>query len=147
MDIDEDGLLKKKIKKSHYFTEDDDDEDEDDNGSIDEDEVDSNESKPDAEKNNIPMTQLVIRAEKLPSTQPKGPNQTWICEEPDCGYIVRAAHEEGGRKLISDHYEEHEKAAQDVAQEMALNRVNLAVQEARGHMPIKPRYANGRVAP
>ncbi|KAJ8130031.1 hypothetical protein O1611_g3598 [Lasiodiplodia mahajangana] len=140
MDIDEDGSLKKKSKKSHLTEDEDEDEDEDeeqDDESIDEDGAGSSRrSKSYAENNDAPTTQLVIRAEKLPSTQPKGPNQTWICEEPDCGYIVRAAHEEQGRKLISTHYEEHEKEAQDVAQETALNRVNLAVQEARGHMPI-----------
>ncbi|KAI8952258.1 hypothetical protein F4801DRAFT_235185 [Xylaria longipes] len=143
MDLDEDGILKKKAKKSHYFTEEDNDDDaDDDNDGVDEqDEESSSESKPHEEQDGIPMTQFVIRAEKLPSTQPQGPNKTWVCEEPDCGYIVRAAHEENGRKLISAHYEEHEKAAQDVAQETALDRENLAVQEAtRGHMPIKYAY-------
>ncbi|KAI0490548.1 hypothetical protein F4859DRAFT_458358 [Xylaria cf. heliscus] len=139
MDLDEDGILKKKSKRSHYFTEEDDDDDEDDdNDSVDEHDEDSlSESKALGQKDDIPITQFVIRAEKLPSTQPQGPNKTWVCEEPDCGYIVRAAHEEKGRKLISAHYEEHEKEAQDVAQETALDRENLAVQEAtRGHMPI-----------
>ncbi|KAJ2989401.1 hypothetical protein NUW58_g3483 [Xylaria curta] len=142
MDLDEDGIPKKRSKRSHYFTDEDDDDDvDDDNNSIDEDDEDSSsESKARIDKDNVPMTQLVIRAEKLPSTQPQGPNQTWVCEEPDCRYVVRAAHEEKGRKLISAHYEEHEKEAQDVAQEIALNRVNLAVQEARGHMPIKYAY-------
>ncbi|KAI1352161.1 hypothetical protein F5Y01DRAFT_280830 [Xylaria sp. FL0043] len=133
MDLDEDGLLMKKAKKSHYFTEDD----EDDHNSIDEDGEDSSsESKSHTEKDAITAPQFIIRAEKLPSTLPLGPNQTWTCEEPDCGYVVRAANEDSGQKLISAHYEEHEKAAQDEAHEMALNRVNLAVQEARGHMPI-----------
>ncbi|KAI0427340.1 hypothetical protein F5Y09DRAFT_316642 [Xylaria sp. FL1042] len=133
MDLDEDGLLRKKAKKSHYFIE----EDEDDNYSIDEDGEDSSsESKTHTEKDTVPITQFVIRAEKLPSTQPLGPNQTWTCEKPDCGYIVRAAHEENGQKLINAHYEEHEKVAQDEAHEVALNRCNIAVQEARGHMPI-----------
>ncbi|TGJ85752.1 hypothetical protein E0Z10_g2989 [Xylaria hypoxylon] len=141
MDLDENGSLRKKSKRSHYFTEeddnDDDDDDDDDNVSIDEDDENSSgESKRHAGKDTIPMSQLVIRAEKLPPTQPQGPNQTWICEEPDCGYIVRAAHEENGQKLISSHYEEHEKEAQDIANETALNRVTLAVQEARGHLPI-----------
>ncbi|GAW26792.1 hypothetical protein SAMD00023353_5000120 [Rosellinia necatrix] len=144
MDLDEDGLLKKKFKRSHYFTEEegeDEDEEEneedDDNDSINVGDEDSGESKSQAENDGASMTQLVIRAEKLPSTQAEGPNQTWICKEPDCGYIVRAAHEEKGLQLISAHYEEHEKEAQDMAQETALNRVNLAVQEAsRGHMPI-----------
>ncbi|KAI1753579.1 hypothetical protein F4782DRAFT_496883 [Xylaria castorea] len=139
MDLDEDGILKKKSKRSHYFTEeDDDDDDDDDDDGVDEHNEDSSSgSKPHGEKNDIPVTQFIIRAEKLPSTQPQGPNKTWICEEHDCGYIVRAAHEEKGRKLISAHYEKHEKEAQDVAQETALDRENLAVQEGtRGHMPI-----------
>lgn len=143
MDIDKDGILKKKPKRSHYFTEEDDDDDEDDdNDGVGEyDEGSSSESKPHGEKDDVPMTQFVIRAEKLPPTQPQGPNKTWVCEEPDCGYIVRAAHEEKGRKLISAHYEEHEREAQDVAQETALDRENLAVQEGtRGHMPIKYAY-------
>ncbi|KAI0536568.1 hypothetical protein GGR58DRAFT_383490 [Xylaria digitata] len=141
MDLDENGSLRKKSKRLHYLTEEDDDDDDEDNDGIDEDGGDSSsEGKRHAGKDTIPISQLIIRAEKLPSTQPQGPNQTWICEEPDCGYIVRAAHEENGQNLISAHYEEHEKEAQDVAYEVALNRVNLAVQEARGHMPIKYAY-------
>lgn len=142
MDIDEDGLLKKKSKRTHSFMEDEEEEEDDDNGSIAEHNIGSSrENNPYAKGDSIPMTQFVIRAEKLPSTQPQGPNQTWICDKPDCGYVVRAADEERGQNLISTHYEEHEKEAQDVAQEMALNRVNLAVQEGtRGHMPIKYAY-------
>ncbi|KAI1190344.1 hypothetical protein F5B17DRAFT_387675 [Nemania serpens] len=139
MDIDEDGLLKKKSKRLHSLMGDEDeDEDEDEDDDTAEDGIDlSRESDPSAKNDGIPMTQLVIRAEKLPSTQPQGPNQTWVCDEPDCGYVVRAADEERGQKLISTHYDEHEKEAQDVAQEMAFNRVNLAVQEGtRGRMPI-----------
>lgn len=142
MDIDEDGLLKKKSKRTHSFMEDEDEDEDEDHGSFAEDGVDSShESNPSAKTDGVSMTQLVIRAEKLPSTQPRGPNQTWTCDEPDCGYVVRAADEERGQKLIATHYEEHEKEAQDVAQEMALNRVNLAVQEGtRGRMPIKYAY-------
>jgi hypothetical protein len=141
MDTDEDGpLRKKKSKSSHYPTEDEGNEDDDnDNDDVDEEEEEdsSDEAEPSAENGAVPITQVIIRAEKLPSTQPQGPNQTWICDEPDCGYIVRAAYEDYGRELISAHYEEHEREAQDMAQETALNRVNLAVQEAtRGHMPI-----------
>ncbi|KAI0552156.1 hypothetical protein F4679DRAFT_592658 [Xylaria curta] len=150
MDLDEDGIPgmeKKKLKRSHSLTEEDEDDDEeDDRDDVDENDEDSLDgSRPRREKyddhDDIPMTQFVIRAEKLPSTHPQGPNKTWICEEPDCGFVVRAAHEEKGRKLISTHYEQHEKEAQDAAQETALDRENLAVQEAtRGHMPIKYAY-------
>ncbi|KAF2971812.1 hypothetical protein GQX73_g1697 [Xylaria multiplex] len=140
MDLDENGSLRKKSKRLHYFTEEDDDDDDNNDGIDDEDDDSSSEGKSHAGKDTIPVSQLIIRAEKLPSTQPQGPNQTWVCEEPDCGYVVRAAHEENGQNLISAHYEEHEKEAQDVAHEVALNRVNIAVQEARGHMPIKYAY-------
>ncbi|KAI1745933.1 hypothetical protein F4680DRAFT_399739 [Xylaria scruposa] len=146
MDLDEDGTLRmerKKPKRSHSLTEEDeDDDDEDDRGDVDEHDEDSlngirSRREKDDDHDDIPMTQFVIRAETLPSTHPQGPNKTWICEEPDCGFVVRAAHEEKGRKLISAHYEQHEKEAQDAAQETALDRENLAVQEAtRGHMPI-----------
>lgn len=145
MDFDEDGSLrKKKSKSSHYFTEDEGSEDDDnDNEGVDEEEEEdgSDEAESSASKGAVPMTQVLIRAEKLPPIQPQGPNQTWICDEPDCGYIVRAAYEDNGRELISAHYEDHEREAQDMAQETALNRENLAVQEAnRGHMPIKYAY-------
>ncbi|KAI0403247.1 hypothetical protein F4802DRAFT_572889 [Xylaria palmicola] len=141
MDLDEDGLPTKRSKRSHYLTEeadDEDEDDEDDNGENVEgdDENSAGDSGPLTEEENILMTPVVIQAERLSSTQPHGPNQTWVCEEPDCGFTVRAAHEEQGQRQIHAHYEEHEKEARDVAQEMALNRVNLAVQEARGHMPI-----------
>lgn len=145
-DSDEDGLMKKKSKTSHYFTgdeNDDDDNDDDDNHeNLDEDDADSpSGNKTVIEKQHGPVAQLVIRAEKLPTTRPQGPNQTWICEEPNCGFLVRAAHEEHGQQLVNTHQEEHEKEAQDVAQEKALTRVNLAVQEAnRGRMPIKYAY-------
>ncbi|KAI1501095.1 hypothetical protein F5X99DRAFT_212655 [Biscogniauxia marginata] len=128
MDLDEDGLPKKTSKKSRYFTDDENDEDAQDTASSDSDEQ--------PESKDEPLTRVVVRAEKLPSTTPKGLNNTWICEEPDCGYIVRSADEEEGQDLISAHYEEHEKEARDVAEEAALNRVKLAVQESRGQLPV-----------
>ncbi|KAI0196620.1 hypothetical protein EV127DRAFT_476678 [Xylaria flabelliformis] len=146
MDLDEGGIPKekKKSKRSHSFTEEDDDDDDHDENSLNGSQLhrgNDDDDDDDDDDDHIPMTQFVIRAETLPSTNPQGPNKTWICEEPDCGFIVRAAHEEKGRKLISAHYEQHEKEAQDAAQEAALDRENLAVQEAtRGHMPIKYAY-------
>lgn len=146
MDIDGYGTATKKTtKKSRYFSGnelDDDDEaassaaeeDEDEEGDDDDDENEAS-----VNKSSEPITRLVIRAEKLPSMTPKGPNQTWTCSEPECGYVVRAADEEAGQNLISAHYEEHEKEARDEAEEAALKRANLAVKEA-GHMPIKYAY-------
>ncbi|KAI1332023.1 hypothetical protein F5Y16DRAFT_358338 [Xylariaceae sp. FL0255] len=133
MDLDEDGSFKK-IKKPRYFP---DEEEEDDEAADQDEEVTSEEEDEEtADTSAVPLTPLVIRAERLPQTQPQGHNQTWICEEPDCGYVVRAAHEEAGQNLISAHFEEHEKDARNV-EETAMDRVNLAVQEGtRGHMPI-----------
>jgi hypothetical protein len=148
MDIDEDGSLKKRSKKSHYFTEEDDgdddssneDSDSDDNADEDE-EASSGESKALGGSKHGPIAFLAIRAEKLPTAQPRGPNQTWTCEEAGCGYVVRAANEEEGQKLISAHFDEHEKKADDAAQEAASSRVDLAIQEgSRGHMPVKYAY-------
>ncbi|RYP91446.1 hypothetical protein DL770_002385 [Monosporascus sp. CRB-9-2] len=116
---------KKTTKKSKYFSDDDAD-------AASSTAEDDEEAKP----GSVPLTRLVIRAEKLPSTTPKGPNQTWTCGEPDCGYVVRGADEEEGQNLISAHYEEHEREARDEAEEAALKRVNLAVQESGGHLPI-----------
>ncbi|RYP48045.1 hypothetical protein DL768_005967 [Monosporascus sp. mg162] len=116
---------KKTTKKSKYFSDDD-----ADAASL------TAEDDEEAKPGTAPVTRLVIRAEKLPSTTPKGPNQTWTCGEPDCGYVVRGADEDEGQNLISAHYEEHEREARDEAEEAALKRVNLAVQESGGHLPI-----------
>ncbi|KAI1215113.1 uncharacterized protein F4807DRAFT_405951 [Annulohypoxylon truncatum] len=132
MDIDEDGILKKTSKRSRYL--DDEDEDVDDtSSSVDDDDDDDDE----ADNTDSPLTRIVIRANKLPSTFPNGPDQTWTCEEPDCGYVVRAADEEDGRALIHQHYEAHEKEARDEAEQSKASLMELAVQESqKGHIPI-----------
>ncbi|KAI1776349.1 hypothetical protein F4818DRAFT_413840 [Hypoxylon cercidicola] len=132
MDLDEDGMLKKTSKRSRYFAEDDDEEAHDTASSVSDEEED--------EDKDAPLTRVVIRAEKLPSPTPKGLNQTWTCEEPDCGYVVRAADEEEGQALISEHYEAHEREAEEEMERDAENQtslLSLAVQEAeRGHLPV-----------
>ncbi|KAI0881060.1 uncharacterized protein GGS22DRAFT_75157 [Annulohypoxylon maeteangense] len=134
MDIDEDGVLRKTSKRYRYFDDDEQDEDVNDTtSSVDDDDDDDDE----AENTDAPLTRLVIRAEKLPSTFPKGPNQTWTCEEPDCGYVVRAADGEDGHALIHQHYEAHEKEARDEAEQNKASLMELAVQESqKGHIPI-----------
>ncbi|KAI9149224.1 hypothetical protein HJFPF1_11273 [Paramyrothecium foliicola] len=109
-------------KRSHYFSEGDDDMDdapglgtEEGTAAVDED---------DSDKEPI---RLVIQAERLPSTIPLGPNGTWTCEEEECDYIVRGGDEAHCQARIRDHFHEHERAA----------RLNLAVTESRGHLPIK----------
>ncbi|KAI1632049.1 hypothetical protein F4809DRAFT_629383 [Biscogniauxia mediterranea] len=128
MDLDEYGSLNTGSKKSRYLSDDENDEEAQDAASSDRDEQ--------ADDKDQSVGRVVIRAEKLPSTTPRGPDNTWTCEEPGCEYVVRAADTEEGQELIGVHYEEHEKEARDVAEEAALNRVNLAVQESRGHLPI-----------
>ncbi|KAK7757188.1 hypothetical protein SLS62_000737 [Diatrype stigma] len=141
-DMDIDGYeTKKSTKKSKYFSDDndlDDNDDDDADSSAAEDEEQQQELGGGAKDDGSggPLTRLVIRAERLPSMAPKGPNQTWTCEEPECGYVVRAADEEDGQNLISAHYAEHEKEARDEAEEAALKRVNLAKMEAGRNMPI-----------
>ncbi|KAI1390973.1 uncharacterized protein F4822DRAFT_426826 [Hypoxylon trugodes] len=137
MDIDEDGIYKTS-KKSKYFgdeqlDEHDEDENDTDSSAVSDDEDVENEG--DAQ-----LARVVIRAEKLPSTTPTGPDQTWTCEEPDCGYVVRAADQEEGQALINQHFEAHEKDAQEEAERNAASQSNLeglALQESqRGHLPI-----------
>ncbi|UNI18935.1 hypothetical protein JDV02_005164 [Purpureocillium takamizusanense] len=69
---------------------------------------------------------LVIRAEKIPSTVPHGPEGTWLCDQDGCDYIVRGG--DDCQTRIRDHFRDHEQQ---------LERVSLAVTESRGgHMPI-----------
>ncbi|XXG99766.1 hypothetical protein Hte_006107 [Hypoxylon texense] len=132
MDIDEDGVPQQASKRSRQLAEDDDEDARDTVSSVSDDEED--------EDKDVPLTRVVIRAEKLPSPTPKGLDQTWTCEEPDCDYVVRAADEEEGQALISEHYEEHEKEAAEEAEADAKNRTSLlglAMQEAeRRHLPV-----------
>lgn len=102
-----------------------------------EDVADSSEDEDESDSAQEPLTRVIIQAEPLPSTDPKGPNQTWICEEPDCGYVVRSAEDTEGQDLIREHYDEHQQEASDEVKEQELSKVNLAMQEgSRGHLPI-----------
>ncbi|KAK4241434.1 hypothetical protein C8A03DRAFT_12313 [Achaetomium macrosporum] len=70
---------------------------------------------------------LVVHAERLPSTTPTGPDGTWTCGQEGCTYVVRSADDEDGQQLIQEHFREHEEQAE---------KINLALKESRGHMPI-----------
>ncbi|KAI0122843.1 hypothetical protein BJ170DRAFT_114412 [Xylariales sp. AK1849] len=136
MDVDDDDYPRRKTAKtSEYFTDGEIDGQVNATNSSDEDEDEDGQGR-----TQDPLTRVVIRAEPVPSTQPKGPNHTWTCEEPDCGYIVRSADDDEGQDLIGKHYEEHEKEASDEAKERELSKINLAMQESRGHLPIKYAY-------
>jgi hypothetical protein len=112
----------KSAKTTHSADEDIDDEAENTNSELHSDE----EEHSGPPKENV---RLVITSERIPTMSPAGPNGSWVCGEPDCGYLVGAAREEDGKKLIQDHFRQHERQAQ---------KLNLAMSEGmRGHMPIK----------
>ncbi|KAI0016054.1 hypothetical protein F4780DRAFT_761163 [Xylariomycetidae sp. FL0641] len=95
MDLDEDGIPQNISKKSRYAS------DEDlaaDASSGDEGDL------PVVSK---PLTRVAVRAEKIPSSTPEGPNQTWTCQEEGCEHVIRAADEEEGQARINAHLEEH----------------------------------------
>ncbi|KAH7166062.1 hypothetical protein EDB81DRAFT_918365 [Dactylonectria macrodidyma] len=108
-------------KKSHYFS----DDDLDDSG---------NTSSPEDEDTRLSDEEpikILIRADKIPSTVPHGPHNTWTCEEEDCGYIVRGGDKEECQERIRLHFQDHEQQAK---------RVCLAMSESRGQLPIKYAY-------
>lgn len=81
---------------------------------------------PKAPKETVPV---VVRAEKIPTLSPAGPNGTWRCEEDGCGHIIRAAEEPMGKRLIEEHFQDHAKR---------VEKINLALAEGtKGHLPIK----------
>jgi hypothetical protein len=137
MDVDADGYpLKKTSKTSEYFT---DGENEEQANTSTSSSGEGQDDKDDKDKD-TPLTRIIIRAEPLPSTQPKGPNHTWTCGEPDCEYVVRGADGQAGQDLILKHFEEHEQEASDEAKEREMSKISLAMQESQGHMPIKYAY-------
>ena len=71
---------------------------------------------------------ILIRAEKIPSTVPRGPDNTWTCEQDGCDYIVRGSDDDECQSRIRNHFRDHEQQ---------VERVSLAVTESRPHLPIK----------
>ncbi|KAG5989251.1 hypothetical protein E4U43_004535 [Claviceps pusilla] len=121
-------------KKSHYFDNGDlvdQDTDMDDIqpvDSADENDVDDVIDQSTQDRYGLEPIKLVIRAEKIPESSPRGPDDTWTCDQEGCDYIVRGSSEEDCRDRIQQHFRDHEQQ---------LTRVNLAMTEgARGHMPI-----------
>lgn len=105
-------------KRSHYF---------DDGDAMDVDVADA--SSP--EETSQEPIKIVLRAEKVPSIAAHGPNEVWICEEEECGYVVRGGDAQDCQDRVKKHFEEHERQT---------NMVELAVAESRGHMPVKYAY-------
>ncbi len=74
---------------------------------------------------------VVIHAERIPTSSPSGPDGTWTCDQEGCTYVVRSAGEHEAQELIQAHFRDHTAQAE---------KINLAVKESRGHMPIKYAY-------
>ncbi|KAI1765968.1 hypothetical protein GGR53DRAFT_243372 [Hypoxylon sp. FL1150] len=139
MDLDEDGLPQRASKRPRYYAGDDDDEEAQNTISSDSDEEEEDDDK------DAPLARVVIRAEKLPTPTPKGIDQTWICDEPDCGYVVRAADEPEGQALVAEHFEAHEREAESEEEEEETlpntknqtSLLDLAMKESeKGHLPV-----------
>ncbi|KAK7421791.1 hypothetical protein QQX98_002006 [Neonectria punicea] len=118
LDSDPD-LEETESKKSHYF-----DDGDDATGEAEAASPPESEDTPLLDQGPV---KIIIRADKIPSTVAHGPHETWTCDEEDCGYVVRGGDEKECQKRIRDHFQEHEEQ---------VKRVNLAMSESRGQLPI-----------
>jgi hypothetical protein len=107
-------------KRSHYFS--------DENDAIEnEGQLGSSEDEP-TPGSSEELVKIFLRADNIPTTIPRGPNETWVCEEDNCGYVVRGGDLRDCRERIRQHFNEHERQ---------MNRVSLAMTEgSRGHLPV-----------
>ncbi|QGI79011.1 hypothetical protein CEK25_005740 [Fusarium fujikuroi] len=111
-------------KRSHYFSGEEETMGDTSHMSLSEDE--------DAQETSEGPVKIYLRADNIPTTVPRGPGETWVCEEEDCGYVVRGGDIQNCRDRIRRHFNEHEQQ---------MDRVNLARTEAtRGHLPVKYAY-------
>jgi hypothetical protein len=111
-------------KRSHYFSD-------EDNTIEDEAQLGSSDDEPATSSSGKPI-KIFLRADNIPTTIPRGPDGTWVCEEDDCGYVVRGGDIQDCHERIRQHFNEHERQ---------MNRVSLAMTEgSRGHLPVKYVY-------
>ncbi|KAF5630671.1 uncharacterized protein FTJAE_8127 [Fusarium tjaetaba] len=111
-------------KRSHYFSGEEETMGNASHMSLSEDE--------DAQETSEGPVKIYLRADNIPTTVPRGPSETWVCEEEDCGYVVRGGDIQDCQDRIRRHFNEHEQQ---------MDRVNLARTEAtRGHLPVKYAY-------
>ncbi|KAM3466024.1 hypothetical protein MY5147_005148 [Beauveria neobassiana] len=71
--------------------------------------------------------QLTVLAEKLPDPMPTGFQGAWTCDQQDCDFIVRGCGDDELDDRIAAHLQEHEQL---------VDRMQLAVSESRGLLPI-----------
>jgi len=70
---------------------------------------------------------IAIRADRIPSTVAQGPDGIWACDQDGCDFILRGVDGSERQARIREHFLEHEEETE---------RVNLALTESRGHLPI-----------
>lgn len=81
-----------------------------------------------------PEIPIVIRTENIPSVIPRGPEGTWVCEEPGCKFIVRDADEASGKAEVDMHIESHGNNKEDEKERL----LSYAVLEGnRNHLPVR----------
>lgn len=85
-------------------------------------------SENEVEDDEVKPIKLNILAEKLPDPMPTGYQGTWVCDQQDCDFIARGGGEDELDDIISAHLQEHEQL---------VDRMQLAVTESRGLLPIK----------
>lgn len=129
---DEDERARKAARTSQVLKDEDEDNEDDEDEDEDADDTSDAPLTTPTQAPAIETTRLVIRAERIPSMSPSGPNATWRCEEDGCNYIVRSAEEVEGKDLIAKHFQDHTNQ---------VEKMNLALSEGtRGHLPIKYAY-------
>ncbi|GKT40834.1 uncharacterized protein ColSpa_01015 [Colletotrichum spaethianum] len=121
------SVSRKAAKRSHDYDSDEDEAMDDASSSEDDDSSVDSAGLPAAFK-------AVVRAENIPTTIPKGPNGTWVCDEDDCDFVERNPESEDGRERIHEHmqdvhYQENENQ---------VERISLAVTEGgKNRLPIE----------
>ena len=92
----------------------------------DDDEDDDDESE--SESEDEPLVKVVVKAERLSSMSPTGPDGRWHCDFEGCEFSADAVQGEEGRDLVRQHRTEHHRTEQ----------IDLAMQEGRGrHLPVE----------
>ncbi|KAI4260598.1 MAG: hypothetical protein LQ352_000159 [Teloschistes flavicans] len=67
----------------------------------------------------------------IPSHQPQGPGDIWLCALENCKHRVHEASKAKGKVQVKEHLEEHASKAQE--------KIDLALSESRPYLPV--RYA------
>ncbi|KAK1992466.1 hypothetical protein LX36DRAFT_732451 [Colletotrichum falcatum] len=123
------SVSRKAAKTSHGFDSDGDEAIDDGSSSDEQDDSSS------VDSTGLPAAvKTVVRAENIPTTIPKGPNGTWVCDEDNCGFVERNPESEDGRERIHEHMQDiHYQESEN-----QVERISLAVTEGgKNRLPIE----------